>query len=63
MKKFCITISERGEAFTPRFSEVIEGDELLEVLSQLILTIGRLHRQLLHEQFVKNVQQEDDIPF
>lgn len=62
MKKFCITIAERGNSFEPSFSEVIEGDELLEILSQLILTIGRLHRKLLEEQYQRNVV-SDDVPF
>jgi hypothetical protein len=62
MKKFCITISERGESFTPHFSEVIESDELLDALSQLILVIGRLHKKLLEEQYERNLNR-DDIPF
>ena len=61
MKKYCITISERSESFTPHFSEIIESDDLLEALSQLILIIGRLHRILLRE---KNAKVADDgIPF
>lgn len=63
MKKFCITICERGNSFIPKFSEVLESDELLDILSQLVLVIGRLHMKLLEEQYQKNLENDDDIPF
>lgn len=63
MKKFAITIAERNSgSFQPSFSEEITGDDLLEVLSKLILAIARLHKKILDEEYKRRVA-DDDIPF
>lgn len=63
MKKFAISLSQRStEKFEPRFHEEIEGDDLLELLAKFILTIARLHKRLLDEEYEKR-KEDDDIPF
>lgn len=62
MKNFSATLTQRSKSFNPSFHEEIEGDDLLEILSKLILTIARLHKKILDEQYERNVK-DDDIPF
>lgn len=62
MKKFAVTLTQHDKSFTPPFHEQIEGDDLLEILSKLILAIARLHKKLLDEEFERRVV-DGDIPF
>ncbi len=62
MKKFNISLTMRGESFVPAYHDSIEGDDLLEVISKFILTIAKLSRHLLDEEYKKRLD-SDDIPF
>jgi hypothetical protein len=59
---FTITLTQKGEGFTPSFHHEVKGDNLLEVIAQFILVIALLHKKLLDEAYQKRVD-DDDIPF
>ena len=66
MKAFELTLIHRNNSntgFKPAFSDKIEADNLVELLTKLMFSITRLQDQMHDEELAKMRGVDDDIPF